>query len=107
MLHIKMPFGYKSFLFNYQLPVYTGQIRVKTSEETLSSLLKHPEVRIKQGTRDCFIVSFVTTSAETNSAIINDIESILCEIMHKRIDAKYNRNIEPIMVQDVSDWLPW
>jgi hypothetical protein len=100
MLQVKMPFGYKSFLFNYQLPVYTGQIRIKTSEETLSSLLKHPEVKIRKGKRDCFIVSFVTTNGETNNAIIKDIESILCEIMHKRIDAKYNRNIEPILVPE-------
>ena len=95
-----MPFGYKSFLFNQQLIVYTGQIRIKTSEETLSSLLKYPEVKIKKGTRDCFIVSFVTTNEKTNNTIIKDIESILCEIMHKRIDAKYNRNIEPILVLD-------
>lgn len=98
MLLVKMPFGYKSFLFNNQLAVYTGQIRIKTSEETLVSLLNHSEVTIKKGQRDCFIVSFVTTNAETNNAIINDIETILCDIMHKRIDAKYNRNIEPTLI---------
>jgi hypothetical protein len=103
----KFPFGYSTLNVGNHLTLFTGKIRVKTSADDLRSLLSHcAEVRIETGSNNCSIITFVTTSATVNDRIIKDINSILCDLMHKRIDAKYNRFSEPVVIGYI-DELPY
>lgn len=69
----KMPFGYSCLNVDNKMSVFTGKIRIKTSEKELTSLLNHPEVSLTQETRDCWIINFATTNAIVNGKIISDI----------------------------------
>ena len=103
----KIPFGYSTLNVGNHLTLFTGKIRVKTSADDLRSLLNHyAEVRIETGSNNCSIITFATTSATVNDKIIRDINSILCDLMHKRIDAKYNRFSEPVVIGYI-DELPY
>lgn len=103
----KIPFGYSTLNVGNHLTLFTGKIRVKTSADDLRSLFGHcAEVRIETGTNNCSIITFVTTSATVNDRIIRDISSMLCDLMHKRIDAKYNRFNEPVVIGYI-DELPY
>lgn len=105
----KIPFGYSSVNISNHLTVFTGKIRVKTSAEELRKSLSHcSEVRIENGSNNCSIITFATTNALANDRIIKDINSILCDLMHKRIDAKYNRSSGPVVVGKIwIDDLPY
>lgn len=90
MLHIKMPFGYNSICLDRTFVLYTGKIRVKSSIEDCKKAIGHqPQLFFRESTKGCTIISFTTTCAETNDFLIQEINTMLANIMHARIDAKY------------------
>ena len=103
MLNIKIPFGYNSFCFDHSFVIFTGKIRIKAPIDFIADRLKHcTSLQYKiSGNHDQYtIISFTTTCLQTNDHLIAEINSMLCEIMHKRIDEKYApKNWEPEMVE--------
>lgn len=96
MLHIKMPYGYNSFCFDYSLTIFTGKIRIKADYAFVANSLQHcTQLRLKISGSDnqYTTVSFATTCSQTNDHLIMEINSLLCSIMHKRIDDKYATKI--------------
>ena len=100
MLHIKMPFGYNSICFDHSFVIHTGKIRVKIDILDCNRILgHHPQLQLQEGSRDCTTIKFATTCLHTNNFLIDEINAMLAEIMHKRIDAKYaKRTWEPTMI---------
>lgn len=101
MLHIKIPFGYNSFSFDHTFVLCTGKIRIKAPIEFIADRLKHcTQLKFTESTRDCTTISFTTTCFETNEHLIEEINKMLCEIMHARIDVKYAKKTwEPEIVE--------
>ena len=108
MLHIKMPYGYNSFCFDYSLTIFTGKIRIKADYLLIADSLKHCtqlQFKMSGNNNQYTTVSFATTCSQTNDDLIKEINSLLCSIMHKRIDAKYSpKNWEPEMIVESFDW---
>lgn len=104
MLHIKIPFGYNSFCLGHSLVIHTGKIRIKAPIDFIADRLNHcTSLRYSiSGNHDQYtIISFTTTCFETNEQLIEEINSMLCEMMHARIDAKYakRKDWEPEMIE--------
>ena len=102
MLNIKIPFGYNSFCFDHSFVLYTGKIRVKSSMDNCINALMHcTQLKFTESTRDCTTISFTTTCSITNEQLIEEINAMLCKIMHARIDAKYakRKDWEPEMIE--------
>ena len=90
MLHIKMPFGYNSICLDRTFVIHTGKIRIKSSfGDCFLAIGHHPQIRLQEGSRDCTLITFSTTCSQTNDFLIEEINAMLCKIMHERIDAKY------------------
>jgi hypothetical protein len=106
MQKIQIAYGFKTISIG-RLTIYTGKIRIKTSaqflEHKLQNYLEH--LSIYDCRNNCATISFEITSAILNNQLIDAINSILREMMHERIDAKYSRRtIEAI---DYTDFLPY
>lgn len=101
MLHIKMPFGYNSFCFDYTFVLHTGKIRVKSSiADCHKALGHHPQLLFHESNNGCTKISFSTTCHQTNDFLIQEINAMLAKIMHARIDAKYAPKIwQPELVE--------
>jgi hypothetical protein len=95
-----MPFGYNSIIFDHTFVLHTGKIRVKSSiGDCFHALGHHPQIKFGQGANECTTISFVTTCMQTNDFLITEINAMLADIMHKRIDAKYAKKVwEPEMI---------
>jgi len=106
MIHIKMNFGYNSICLDYCFVIHTGKIRVKSSiGDCFKALGHHPQLRFEEGTNGCTTIKFSTTCQQTNDFLIEEINAMLCKIMHERIDAKYAPKVwEPEMV-DMTDFI--
>ena len=108
MLHIKMPFGYNSIHFDRTFVLHTGKIRIKADYLYVANALGHcSSLQFKPSGNDgqYTTVSFATTCKITNDMLIMEINTMLCKIMHERIDAKYAPKVwEPEMV-DMTDFL--
>lgn len=106
MLHIKMNFGYNSICFDHTFVLHTGKIRVKSSiRNCFETLGHHPQIKFRESSNDCTTISFVTTCQQTNDFLIDEINAMLADIMHKRITAKYAKKVwEPQMV-DMTDFI--
>ncbi len=97
MLNIKMPFGYNSFCFDHSFEIHTGKIRIKAHIDFIANKLTHcPSLRysISGNNNQYTIISFATTCFQTKEHLIEEINSVLCEIMHARIDAKYAKRYD-------------
>ena len=108
MLHIKMPFGYNKFCFDYSLTVFTGKIRIKADYAIITNSLSHCsslQFKISGNDNQYTTVSFATTCSQTNDHLIAEINTMLCKLMHERIDAKYAPKVwEPEMVSEPINW---
>jgi hypothetical protein len=106
MIHIKMPFGYNSIIFDHTFVLHTGKIRVKSSiGDCFHALGHHPQLLLQEGSNGCTTIRFSTTCQQTNDFLIKEINAMLAKIMHERIDAKYApKKWEPEMV-DMRDFL--
>ena len=100
MLHIKMPFGYNSICLDRTFVLHTGKIRIKSSiSNCYDAIGHHPQLLLQEGKNDCTIIKFSTTCQQTNDFLIQEINAMICNIMHERIDAKYApKKWEPEMV---------
>jgi len=96
-----MPFGYNSINLENTLVIHTGKIRVKSSiGDCNHSLGHHPQIKLEEARNGCTLIKFSTTCTETNDFLIEEINAMLCKIMHERIDAKYAKKVwEPEMVK--------
>jgi hypothetical protein len=101
MLHIKMPFGYSSVSLDRKFAIFTGKIRVKESLLNVTKVLSHhPQLTFIEGKNGCTIISYATMCLQTNDFLIQEINTMLANIMHARIDAKYAPKVwEPKIVE--------
>lgn len=93
-MKLQVPYGYNTFVIDNLLCVYTAKIRVKlANEEDISEWcgLGFNTIRGKNG---CIIVSYAVTSPIEHTQNIETINNLLCNIMHKRIDAKYSPKVK-------------
>jgi hypothetical protein len=91
-MKLQVPYGYNTFVIDNLLCVYTAKIRVKLAHENdIHDWYSIPGNRftIIRGKNDCIIISYAVTSSITNEENIEIINSMLRNIMHARIDAKY------------------
>jgi hypothetical protein len=91
-MKLQVPYGYNTFIIDNLLCVYTAKIRVKLAvKDTISEPLRAvlQKFTITKGKNDCTIISYAVTSSIENAQNIEMINAVLCEVMHKRIDAKY------------------
>ena len=106
MQQIKTDFGFKTIAIG-SITIYTGKIRIKTSADFLQHKLQNHLEHLVITERFCSknfkhysTITFETTSKILNQQLIDAINSILCEMMHARIDAKYSPKrfqiLEPI-----------
>lgn len=106
MQQIKTDFGFKTMRIG-SITIYTGKIRIKSSVDFLQHKLQNHLEHLVITERFCekkfkyySTITFETTSTILNQQLIDAINSILCEMMHARIDAKYSRKMaqyyEPI-----------
>lgn len=111
MQQIKTDFGFKTIAIG-SITIHTGKIRIKTPIGFLQHKLQNYLEHITITERLCpkhykyySTITFETTSKILNQQLIDAINSILCEMMHARIDAKYSRR----MVQEFepTDYLPY
>jgi hypothetical protein len=90
-MKLQVPYGYNTFIIDNLLCVYTAKIRVKiasyNASDELEAVLR--KFTITKGKNDCIIISYAVTSSIENAQNIEIINTLLCDIMHKRIDAKY------------------
>jgi hypothetical protein len=92
MLHIKMPFGYNSINFDRTFVLHTGKIRIKADYAFIADTLKHCtslQYKVSGNDNQYTTISFATTCSITNDDLIGQINAMLCNMMHQRIDAKY------------------
>jgi hypothetical protein len=98
-----MPFGYNSICLDYTFVIHTGKIRIKAEIDFITKSLNHcSSLQFKPSGNDnqYTVISFTTTCSQTNDHLIAEINAVLCNIMHKRIDAKYApKKWEPEMVE--------
>ena len=92
MLHIKMPFGYNSICLDRTFVLHTGKIRIKADHSFIVTTLIHCtqlQYKVTGNNSEYTTVSFATTCSQTSDHLIKEINSLLCKIMHQRIDDKY------------------
>jgi hypothetical protein len=108
MLHIKLPYGYNTTCFDRTFVIHTGKIRIKADYAFIVDSLKHCtslQFKISGNNSEYTTISFATTCSITNDDLIKQINSLLCSIMHKRIDDKYAPQVwEPEMIVEPFDW---
>jgi hypothetical protein len=90
-MKLQVPYGYNTFTIDNLLCVYTAKIRVKIASYSPSDALEAvlQKFTITKGKNDCIIISYAVTSSIENAQNIEIINTLLCDIMHRRIDAKY------------------
>lgn len=90
-MKLQVPYGYNTFTIDNLLCVYTAKIRVKIASYSPSDALEAvlQKFTITKGKNDCIIISYAVTSPIEHIQNIEIINTLLCDIMHKRIDAKY------------------
>ena len=91
MLRIKIPFGFKTIQLDNLFTLYTGKIRIKADINDLKTALQYyqGQLTFTVGKSYCTTITFCTTDVLLNSSLINAINNVLADIMHKRIDQKY------------------
>lgn len=109
MQKIQIAYGFKTLAIG-RLTIYTGKIRIKTPisflQHKLQNYLEHITITEKLCSKHYkyySTISFEITSKILNQQLIDAINSILCEMMHARIDAKYAKCFE---MERVEDYLP-
>ena len=110
MQQIRTDFGFKTIRIG-SITIHTGKIRIKTSagflQHKLQNHLEHLVINERFCTKTCkhySTITFETTSAILNQQLIDAINSMLCEMMHRRIDAKYAKRFE---LERIEDYLPF
>ena len=108
MQTIKLPFGFKSFSIG-TIIIYTGKIRIKSNcSHLMIALQNYSEHLLFTETSKNFTryttITFSTTSVILNQQLISAINSILADIMHKRIDRKYH---QLVALESIEDYLPF
>jgi hypothetical protein len=96
-MKLQVPYGYNTFIIDNLLCVYTAKIRVKLAvKDTISEPLRAvlQKFTITKGKNDCTIISYAVTSSIENAQNIEMINAVLCEVMHKRINAKYSPKVK-------------
>lgn len=108
MQKIKIDYGFKTISIG-SIAIYTGKIRIKASSDYLWHKLQNHclHLHIYDCRNNCSTISFETTKFELNQQLIDAINSVLAEIMHARIDAKYSRPIPIIEKIEYVDDLPY
>jgi hypothetical protein len=108
MLKIKIPFGFKMIQLDNLLTIYTGKIRIKAdANDLLNALQNHAEhLTFTEGKNNCTTITFCTTNFLLRTQLINAINQILANIMHARIDRKYN-NSTIFTDEMIDDCLPF
>jgi hypothetical protein len=105
---MKMPFGYNSFCFDHTFVIHTGKIRIKAEYPEILNALEHcTSLLIKPSGNEgqYTVISFTTTCLQTKDHLITEINKVLCEIMHKRIDNKYaTKKWEPELTVHPFHW---
>jgi hypothetical protein len=103
-MKLQVPYGYKTFIIDNLLCVYTAKIRVKIASynpsDELEAVLR--KFTITKGKNDCIIISYAVTSSIENAQNIEIINTLLCDIMHKRIDVKYSPKVKQYSDYDES-----
>ena len=90
MLHIQIPFGYKTIAIDHTHIVFTGKIRVRLDVNYCQEMLGHcPQLTLQESRNGYTTIKFLTTCSKTNDLLIKEINAMLCKVMHERIDAKY------------------
>lgn len=113
MQMIKMPFGFKSFQIG-SIIIFTGKIRIKARKEDLmlklqnySEHLSFMESRSKDWCTCYTTITFSTTDYSLSRRLIGAIRNVMCEIAHKRIDAKYADHSLKFKMEDIECILPF
>ena len=108
MLKIKIPFGFKMIQLDNLLTIYTGKIRIKAeANDLLNALQNHAEhLTFTEGRNNCTTISFCTTNILLKNQLMNAINQTLANIMHARIDRKYN-NATVFNPEKIDDYLPF
>jgi len=105
-----MPFGYNSVCLDHTFVIHTGKIRVKADNAFITETLKHCstlQYKVSGNDNQYTTISFATTCSITNDDLIKQINTMLCKIMHQRIDVKYAPQYwEPEMV-DMVELVGW
>lgn len=104
MLKIEIPFGFKMIQLDNLLTIYTGKIRIKADINDLRLTLQNysEHLTFTESKNNCTIISFCTTNYSLRMQLMNAINFTLRNIMHARIDQKYNYSaiFEPEMIED-------
>lgn len=114
MQMIKLPFGFKSFQIG-NIVIFTGKIRIKSRKEDLmlklqnySEHLSFNESISKKNGFTCYTtITFSVTDYALNKRLISAIRNVMCEIAHKRIDAKYADHSLKFQMEDIDCILPF
>ena len=110
MLKIKIPFGFKMIQLDNLLTIYTGKIRIKAELDDLMHALQnhadHLTFTQSKGWGTCTTITFCTTNCILKTQLMNAINHTLANIMHARIDRKYN-NAKVFNPEMIDDYLPF
>ena len=111
MLKIKIPFGFKMIQIENHLVIYTGKIRIKAEPDALRLALQNYAEHLtfvqSRGWGTCTTITFCTTNALLNRQLIYAINQTIAQIMHNRIDRKYNCNATVFNPENIEDYLPF
>lgn len=109
MLKIKIPFGFKTIQLDNFMTIYTGKIRIKAdANDLINALQNHLEhLTFTEGRNNCTTITFCTTSILLKNQLMNAINQLLAQIMHARIDRKYNCNATVFNPENIEDYLPF
>ena len=103
-MKLQVSYGYNTVVIDNLLCVYTGKIRVKLANEEDINEWYGLGFNIIRGKNGCIIVSYAVTSSIEHHNNITTINNLLCDIMHKRIDAKYHPQFQPYLQVEESDF---
>ena len=93
-MKLQVSYGYNTVVIDNLLCVYTAKIRVKLANEEDINEWFNTHFNIIRGKNGCIIVSYAVTSSIEHHNNITIINNLLCNIMHKRIDAKYSPKVK-------------
>jgi len=109
MLKIKIPFGFKMISIDDRLIIYTGKIRIKAEPDFLMNALQNYQEHLtfvqSKGWGTCTTITFCTTNIVLKNQLMDAINQTLAQIMHARIDRKYNCNATVFNPEMIDEYL--
>ena len=89
------------------LTIYTGKIRIKADITDLNIALQNYQEHLTftVGKSYCTTITFCTTSILLKNQLMTAINNTLADIMHARIDRKYNRNATIFNPKNIEDYI--